>query len=177
MWSDWLVFFDCGFPSICPLMEKDKRVMEASRWERLTEGETGSCFCFGFVTSFFLELFLHWSPVAPTDLGSSSLSVLSFFLFILFTGFLRQEYWSGLPFPSLVDHVLSELSTMTRPSCLHGMARSFIELDKAVVHVIRLVSFLWLWFSGILYLLGILKCLIMKWHNVWDLLQNNLGMR
>ena len=30
---------------------------------------------------------------------------------------------------------------------LHGMAYSFIELDKAVVHVIRLVSFLWLWFS------------------------------
>ena len=26
---------------------------------------------------------------------------------------------------------------------LHGMARSFIELDKAVVHVINLVSFLW----------------------------------
>ena len=25
---------------------------------------------------------------------------------------------------------------------LHGMAQSFIELDKAVVHVIRLVSFL-----------------------------------
>ena len=29
----------------------------------------------------------------------------------------------------------------------HGKADSFIELDKAVVHVIRLVSFLWLWFS------------------------------
>ena len=24
-------------------MEKDKRFMEASSWERLTEGETGSC--------------------------------------------------------------------------------------------------------------------------------------
>ena len=33
---------------------------------------------------------------------------------------------------------------MTRLSwvALHGMALSFIELDKAVVHVIRLVSFL-----------------------------------
>ena len=30
---------------------------------------------------------------------------------------------------------------------LHGMAHSFTELDKAVVHVIRLVSFLWLWCS------------------------------
>ena len=113
---------------------------------------TGCWFCFGSVSSFFLELFLCWSPVAywaPTDLGSSSFSVLSFCLFILFIGFSRQEYWSGLPFPSPVNHILSELSTMTRPSwvALHSMAHSFTELDKAVVYVIRLVSFLWLWFS------------------------------
>ena len=66
----------------------------------------GCCFCFGSIPSFFLELFLHWSPVAywaPTDLGSSSLSMLSFCLFILFMGFSRQEYWSGLPFPSPKD--------------------------------------------------------------------------
>ena len=43
MWSGWLVFCDYGFHSVCPLMEKDKRLMEASWWERLTEGETGSC--------------------------------------------------------------------------------------------------------------------------------------
>ena len=50
----------------------------------------------------------------------------------------------GFPFPSPVDHILSELSTMTHLSwvALHGMAHSFIELDKAVVHVISLVSFL-----------------------------------
>ena len=32
------------------------------------------CFCFGSVSLFFLEFFLHWSPVtywAPTDLGTS----------------------------------------------------------------------------------------------------------
>ena len=42
---------------------------------------TGCCFCFGSISSFFLELFLHSSPVAywaPTNLGSSSFSVLSF---------------------------------------------------------------------------------------------------
>ena len=42
---------------------------------------TGCCFCFGSVFSFFLELYLHWSPVAywaPADLGSSSFSVLCF---------------------------------------------------------------------------------------------------
>ena len=34
-----------------------------------------------------------------------------------------------------MGHILSELSTMTRPSwvALHHMAHSFIELDKAVV--------------------------------------------
>ena len=43
---------------------------------------------------------------------------------------------------SPVDRVLSELSTMTSWVALHGMAHSFIELDKAVIHVISLVSFL-----------------------------------
>ena len=80
---------------------------------------TGCCFCFGSIRSFFLELFLHWSPVAywaPTNLGSASFSVLSFCLFILFMGSSRQEFWSGLPFPSPVDHILPDLSTMTCPS-------------------------------------------------------------
>ena len=73
-----------------------------------------------------------------------------FCLFILFLVNSRTTpYWSGLPFPSPVDHILSELSTMT---CLGWpyMARlSFIELDKAVVHVIRLASFLSLWFQSV----------------------------
>ena len=88
---------------------------------------TGCCFCFGSVSSFFLELFLHWSPVAywaPTIPGSSPFSILSFCLFVLFMGFSRQEYWSSLPFPSPVDHILSDLSTMTLLSWVapHGMA-------------------------------------------------------
>ena len=89
------------------------------------------CFWFGSISSFFLDLFLHRSLVAywtPTDLlmESSSFSVLSFCLFILFKGFSRQEYWSRLPFPSPVDHVLSEHCSITCLSwmALHGMARS-----------------------------------------------------
>ena len=35
MWSVWLVFCDCGFHSVCPLRDKDKRLMEASWGERL----------------------------------------------------------------------------------------------------------------------------------------------
>ena len=52
----------------------------------------GCCFCFGSVSSFFLELFLHCSPVAywaPTDLGSSSFNVLSFCLFHTVHGVLK----------------------------------------------------------------------------------------
>ena len=36
-------FCDCGFHSVCPLMDKDKRLMEASWMEKLTVGELGSC--------------------------------------------------------------------------------------------------------------------------------------
>ena len=112
---------------------------------------TGHCFFFGSTSSFLLVLFHHFSPVAyciPTNLGGSSFSVISFCLFLLFMGFSRQECWSGLPFPYPMDHILSEIS-MTCPSlvALHSMAHSFIELYRAVIHVISLVSFLWLWFS------------------------------
>ena len=64
-------------------------------------------------------------------------------------GFSRQEYCSDLPFPSPVDHILSDLSTMTHPSQVALLAwLSFIDLDKAVVHVIRLASCLSLWFQS-----------------------------
>ena len=43
MCLDWLVFCECGFHSVCPLLEKDKRLMGASFWKGLTEGETRSC--------------------------------------------------------------------------------------------------------------------------------------
>ena len=99
-----------------------------------------------FILSGVISPLFFSSILGTYQPGELSFSFLSFCLFLLFS---RQEYWSGLSFPSPVDHVLSELSTMTRPSwvTLHCMAHSFIEFDKAVVHVIRLVSFLWLWFS------------------------------
>ena len=67
---------------------------------------TECCFCFGSVSSFLLELFFYSSLIvyqAPADLWSSSFSVLSFCLFILFMGFARHEYWSGFP----MDHIFS----------------------------------------------------------------------
>ena len=72
-----------------------------------------------------------------------------FCLFILLMGLSRKQYRSGLPFLSPVDRILSELSTTTHSSWVapHSIAHSLTELDKAVVHVISVVSFLWLWFS------------------------------
>ena len=128
---------------------------------------TGCCFCFGSVSFFFLEVFLHWSLAAywaPTDLESSSLSVPSFRLFIVFVGFSRHQYWRGLPFPSPVDHILSDAPPW--PVC-HGWPHtawlSFIELDKAVVHVVRMVSFLWLWFQSVCPLMPSLSVYHLTW--------------
>ena len=58
-------------------------------------------------------------------------------------GVLKARILKWFPFPSPVGHVLSELSTMTHPSwvALHSMAYSFIELDKAVVHVLDWLAF------------------------------------
>ena len=111
---------------------------------------TGCCFSFGSVSSFFLELFLHWSPVAywaPTHLGSSCFSV--FLPFHVVHGVLKARIlkWFAIPFSS-GPHFVRTLHH--NPSVLGGPtwhAHSFTELDKAVVHVINLVSFLWLWFS------------------------------
>ena len=62
----------------------------------LVTSTNGCCSCFGSIHSFFLVLFLYWSPVAywaPSDLGSSSLSVLSFCLFTLL---MDRSWWRGL---------------------------------------------------------------------------------
>ena len=70
---------------------------------------TGDCFQFGLASSFLLKLFLFSSQKAywaPTNLGSSSFSVISFCPVILFMEFSRQEYGSGLQFTSPVDHIL-----------------------------------------------------------------------
>ena len=50
MWSVWLLFCDFDFHSVCPLMDKDKRFMEDSWWERLTAGKTES----------WILLNIHW---------------------------------------------------------------------------------------------------------------------
>ena len=112
---------------------------------------TGCCFCFGSIPSFFLELFLHWSPVtywAPTDLGSSSFSVLSF-------AFSYCSWGSQGKNTEVVCHSLVQWTTFCQTSppwpvhlgWPHMAWLSFTELDKSVVCVIRLASCPWLYFQ------------------------------
>ena len=128
---------------------------------------TGCCFCFFSIPSFFLELFLQWSSVAywaPTDLRNSSFSVLSFCLFILFMGFSRQEYWSG--FHSLLQWTTFGQTSPPWPIRFgwpYTAWLSFIELDKAVVRVIRLASCLWLWFQSVFSLMPSLSAYPLTW--------------
>ena len=119
----------------------------------LLDISTTDCpFPYGLAALFFLELLvtaLCCSPVAywtPSDLGVASSLVISFCLFILFMEFSRQEYWSGLPFPPPIGHVMSELFIITHLSwvVLHSMAHSSAELriplchDKPLIHEAKL---------------------------------------
>ena len=109
---------------------------------------TGYCFCFGSIPSFFLELFVHRSPVAywaPTDLGSSSFSILSF----SYCSWGSQSKNTEVVCCSLLQWTTFCQTSPPWPARLgwpHMAWLSFIELDKAVACVIRLTSFLWVWF-------------------------------
>ena len=50
--------------------------------------------------------------------------------------------WLAIPFSSGSHFVRTLHMTCLSWVALHGMAHSFTELDKDVVHVIRLVNFL-----------------------------------
>ena len=95
---------------------------------------TGYCFCFGSIPSFFLELFLHWSPVAcwaPTDLGSSCFNV-------LFFSFSYCSWGSQGKNTEVVCHSLLQWTTFCQssppwPICLgwpHTAWLSFTELES-----------------------------------------------
>ena len=113
-------------------------------WILLSSADTSTteCYiCLGLASSFILGLLvilLHSSPVAywiPSHPRDSSFGVISFWLFIQFMRFSWQVYWDGLPFPSPVDHFLSELSAKICPSewpCIAWLIDS--ELCKPLCH-------------------------------------------
>ena len=108
----------------------------------------GYCFCFGSISSLFLESFLHWSPVAywaPNDLGSSSFSILSFFLFILFKA--RILKWLAIPFSSGPHSVRPLHHDPPALGCPAGMTWFHWVRQGCGPSVIRLTSFLWVWFQ------------------------------
>ena len=97
---------------------------------------TGYYFCFGSIPLFFLELFLHGSPVAywaTTDLGSFSFSIHFAFSYC--------SWGSQGKNTEVVCHSLFQWTTFCQtsppwPNCLgwpHMGWLSFIELDKAMV--------------------------------------------
>ena len=110
---------------------------------------TGYCFCFGFIPSFFLEVFLHWSPVAywaPTTWGVSLQYpiILPFHTVhgVLKAGILK---WFAIPFSSGPHSVrpLHHAPTILGGPTWHGL----VSLSETRLwSLIRLASFLWLWF-------------------------------
>ena len=145
--SNWPWFMDLHFRFLCKYCSLQNRTLLLSP----VTSTTGCCFCFDSIPSFFLELFLHWSPVAywaPTDPGSSPFSILPFGLFTVFMGFPRQEYWSGFHSPlQWTTFCQTSPPWPARLGWPHMAWLHFIELDKSVVHVISLANFLWLRFQ------------------------------
>ena len=88
---------------------------------------TGCCFLSGSILSFFLELFLHSSPVVFGHLPTKGvqLSVSYLFAFSHVYGLLNARImkWFDIPFSS--GPCFSELSTITHPFwiALHSMAQ------------------------------------------------------
>ena len=104
-----------------------------------------SCFCFGSIPSFFSGVI---SPLISSSIlgtywpGKFIFQCPIFLPFHTVHGVFKARIlkWFAIPFfrgPQFFRTLHHDMH----------MAYSFIELDKAVFHVIRLVSFLWLWFS------------------------------
>ena len=113
LWPDWFIFCHCGFQSACTPLDKDKRLIEASEWRDCRRGKLGLVLMGGAMLSKSLTQFSidGWSCV-PSLLFEKWKWSHSVRLFAtpwtiayqdpLSMGFSRQEYWSGLPLPSLI---------------------------------------------------------------------------
>ena len=147
---------------------------------------TGCCFCFGSVSSFFLELFLYWSLVAywaPTTWGVH-LSVSYLFAFSYCSWDFQDRS------TEVVCHFLPQWTTFCQnsppwPVCLgwpHRAWLSFIELNKLwsmwsnwLVVCDRGFSLSALW-SLLLVPTVLLGCLLpWMWGNSSQLLQQSVA--
>ena len=123
----------------------DLPVLTLKSWEKSLCASPGQGQCSHFETV-QNSLFLIRPALRETILQNPKQH--GFYQSLMTLAFSRQEYWSGLPFPSPVDHIVSDLSTMpARLVWPHRVWLSFIELDKAVV----LVWLDWLVFCGYVF--------------------------
>ena len=60
----------------------------------------------------FLDDCTYSSEYKLSETTCNKYPIYTAFFFILFLGFSRQEYWSGLPVPPPVDHILSLEKTL-----------------------------------------------------------------
>ena len=98
---------------------------------------TGYCFCFGSIPAFFLELFLHWSPVAYGHLLTWGVPLSVSYLF----AFSYSSWGSQGKNTEVVCHSLLQGTTLCQtsppwPARLgwpHTAWLSFTELAKAVI--------------------------------------------
>ena len=107
----------------------------------------GCCFCFGSTFSFLLQYFsTDLQHIGHLWTWGVHLQCHIFLPFHTVHGVLKARIlkWFTIPFSSGPHFVRSLHYDSPLLMALHSMAYGFTELDKAVVHVIRLVSFLWL---------------------------------
>ena len=102
---------------------------------------TGHCFHFDSAPSLLLELFLHSSLVAHLGTYQPGEFIFQCHIFLPFHivhGVLKKRMLKGLaiPFCSGARFVRALHHDPSAPVALHGMARTFLELDKAVIHVL-----------------------------------------
>ena len=75
-----------------------------------------------FILSGVISPLISSSILGTSDLGSSSFSILSFCLFILFMGFSRQEYWFAIESKGTGDQIGN--NNAAEQSSLKGMGNS-----------------------------------------------------
>ena len=92
-----------------------------------------------FIISGVISPLFSRSNLDANQLGEFIFQCHIFLPFHTFHGILKARILKWFAIPSPVEHVLSELSTMTRSFWvdLHSMAHGFIELDKAVGQVFK----------------------------------------
>ena len=71
------------------------------------------CFHFGSISSFFLELFIHSSPVSHCAPWEFIFHIISFCIFILLMGFSKQDYWCLYTSNEISEREIKETTTFT----------------------------------------------------------------